>query len=249
MTWLLDLDGVLWLSGKPLPGSAGAVERLRSGGQRVVFFTNNSAPTIADHVNALAKGGVVAAPEEILSSAQAAAALVEEGSTAAFLGGPGIPEALAARGVEVVAPTDRPQAVVVGLTTELSYEQLTAFAAAIRAGSRFIATNTDATMPTPNGPVPGAGAIVAFLRVASGAEPVVAGKPSKQAAALVAERVGPVEVSVGDRPETDGIFAQLTSSVFALVLSGVTRSEDLPVEPRPDVVGQDLAAIVDEILH
>lgn len=248
MTWLLDLDGVVWLSGKPLPGAAEAVARLRARGQHVVFFTNNSGPTVGDHLTALAKVGVSASPEEILTSAQAAAALVHEGSTAAFLGGPGIPEALEARGIRVVAATDRPEAVVVGRTTELSYDTLAAVAAAIRGGAQFVATNTDATMPTPSGPEPGAGAIVAFLRTASGVEPVVAGKPSEQAAALVAERVGPVEVSVGDRPETDGLFARLTSSLFGLVLTGVTGPDDLPVEPHPDVVGKDLAAIVDEIL-
>jgi ribonucleotide monophosphatase NagD (HAD superfamily) len=147
-----------------------------------------------------------------------------------------------------VAAGDDPAAVVVGRTTDLSFDELAAAAAAIRRGARFIATNTDATMPTPKGPEPGAGAIVAFLQVASGTDPIVAGKPAPAAAALVAARVGPIEVSVGDRAETDGLFTIETHSQFALVLSGVTTEDDLPVEPTPDLIGATLAAIVDQVL-
>jgi HAD superfamily hydrolase (TIGR01450 family) len=248
MTWLLDLDGVVWLSGRAIPGSAEAIERLRQAGQSVVFFTNNSGPTVADHVAALAAVGVDAGPADILTSSQAAASLLAPGGRAAVFGGPGVVEALREQGIEVVAARADPSAVVVGRTTDLSYDALAAAATAIRRGARFIATNTDATMPTPDGPVPGAGAIVAFLRVASGSDPEVAGKPEHSAAALVADRVGPIEISVGDRLDTDGLFTQLTKSRFGLVLSGVTTEADLPADPAPDLVGANLAAIVDQIL-
>ena len=248
MTWLIDLDGVVWLSGRPIPGSAEAVERLRQSGEKVVFFTNNSVPTVADHLAALADAGIEAAPEEILTSSQAAASLLDPSTRAAAIGGPGVTEALKDRGVEVVAADTDPDAVVVGRTTDLSFDLLAAAATAIRNGARFIATNTDATMPTPTGPSPGAGALVAFLQVASGKEPEVAGKPAPAAAALVAARVGHVEVSVGDRPETDGLFTQATKSRFALVLSGVASRDDLPVQPTPELIGDTLAAIVDQVL-
>jgi glycerol-1-phosphatase len=248
MTWLLDLDGVVWLSGRAIPGSADAIDRLRQNGHQVVFFTNNAGPTVADHLAALANVGIAATADEILTSSQAAASLLEAGSRAAVIGGPGVAEALTARGIAVVPAEDSPAAVVVGRTVNLSYEGLAAAATAIRQGARFIATNTDATMPTPDGPQPGAGAIVAFLRVASGVEPVVAGKPRAAAAALVADRVGVVEVSVGDRADTDGLFTQLTKSQFGLVLSGVTAEADLPVEPVPDLIGPTLEDIVDQVL-
>jgi HAD superfamily hydrolase (TIGR01450 family) len=213
-----------------------------------VFFTNNSGPTIADHLAVLAQAGVNATADEILTSSQAAASLLDPGTSAAVIGGPGVREALAVRGVEVVLATSGPAAVVVGRTTELSYEDLSAAATAIRRGARFIATNSDATMPTPDGPVPGAGAIMAFLSVASGVEPIVAGKPGVAAGQLVADRVGQVEVSVGDRADTDGLFSQVTKSRFALVLSGVTTDDDLPVKPAPDFVGETLMDIVDQAL-
>jgi glycerol 3-phosphatase-2 len=248
MTWLLDLDGVVWLEGRAIPGSADAIERLRRSGRRVVFFTNNSGPTVTDHMTTLEALGVKATAEDILTSSQAAASLLEPGSQAAVIGGPGVHEALADRGVEVVGAGEAPAAVVVGRTTDISYDSLAAAATAIRQGARFIATNTDATMPTGDGPVPGAGAIVAFLRVASGVEPEVAGKPEPAAAALVADRVGLVEISVGDRLDTDGLFTKATNSQFGLVLSGVTTEADLPIDPPPTLIGSTLAAIVNQVL-
>jgi 4-nitrophenyl phosphatase len=245
VTWLLDLDGVVWLTGHPIAGAPEAIERLRRDGQKVVFFTNNSGPRLTDHVGQLAGAGVSASVDELLTSAQAAALLLPSGSKAAVVGGPGIDEALAERGVTVVGATEQPDAVVVGRTTALTYDELAAASLAIAGGARFVATNTDATLPTPEGPVPGAGAIVAFLVAASGRRPEVAGKPHQASVDLVAARVGPVDVVVGDRPETDGAFARALGCRFILVLSGVTKESDLPVQPTPDVVSADLAAAVD----
>jgi HAD superfamily hydrolase (TIGR01450 family) len=244
VTWLLDLDGVVWLARRPIPGAAAAIAHLRQAGERVVFFTNNSGPTVDDHVGHLASVGIPAERGDVLTSGQAAASLLDAGTTAAVVGGQGIVEALTERGVHIVPAADHPEALVVGRTTDLSYAALSSAASAIRDSSRFLATNTDATYPTPGGPVPGAGAIVAFLQVAAGVPPTVAGKPAAAAARLVADRIGPIAVSVGDRVDTDGLFAAATGSRFALVLSGVTSPSDLPVAPAPDIVGDDLAAVV-----
>jgi HAD superfamily hydrolase (TIGR01450 family) len=244
VTWLLDLDGVVWLARRPIPGAAAAVAHLRQAGERVVFFTNNSGPTVDEHVGHLASVGIPAEPGDVLTSGQAAASLLDPGTTAAVVGGQGIVEALTERGVHITPAADHPDALVVGRTTDLSYAALSSAASAIRDHSRFLATNTDATYPTPGGPVPGAGAIVAFLQVAAGVPPTVAGKPAAAAARLVADRIGPIAVSVGDRVDTDGLFAAATGSRFALVLSGVTSPSDLPVAPAPDIVGDDLAAVV-----
>ena len=164
MTWLLDLDGVVWLSGRAINGSPEAIERLRRSGERIVFFTNNSGPTVAEQLAFLAGAGVVTSAEELLTSSQAAASLLEAGTRAAFIGDAGIAEALTERGIEIVPATGNPDAVVVGRTTNLSYDALAEAATAIRDGARFIATNADATLPTPDGPMPGVGAIVAFLQ-------------------------------------------------------------------------------------
>ncbi|HLI23990.1 MAG TPA: HAD-IIA family hydrolase [Acidimicrobiales bacterium] len=244
MTWLIDLDGVVWLAGTAIPGAAAAVERLGDAGEKVVFLTNNSGPTVAQYRDLLAGAGLPAAGAELVTSAQAAASMLEPGTRAAVVGGEGILEALGDRGVEVVAAADGPEAVVVGRSETLDYGELAAASTAIRAGARFVATNTDATFPTGNGVLPGAGAVIAFLATASGRRPEVAGKPHQPAADLLRARYGGVDVVVGDRPDTDGAFARRVGARFMLVLSGVTSAHDLPVDPAPDEVADDLATLV-----
>jgi HAD superfamily hydrolase (TIGR01450 family) len=247
MRWVLDLDGVVWLSGQPIPGSPEAVARLKADGHDVVFLTNNSGPTRADFAQRLSHAGVAAEPEELATSAQAAASMLAPGSTAMVVGGAGLFEALADRGVVVVGAGEHPDAVVVGRSLKLDYDELAELNTAIRAGARFVATNADPTFPTPNGLVPGAGALIAYLTTASSRQPEIAGKPHPASAALVRSRYGQPDVMVGDQPSTDGEFAKLTGARFALVLSGVTHRVDLPVTPTPSVVGDDLAAVVEQL--
>jgi glycerol-1-phosphatase len=248
MLWVFDLDGVVWLSGQAIPGSADGIDRLRDNGEHVVFVTNNSTPTIAEYVQRMAAAGVIASPGEMATSAQAAASILEPGTKAACVGGPGVREALTARGVEIVAPSASPDAVVVGRSLTLDFDELAAAATSIRDGARFIATNSDATFPTPHGLEPGAGALVAYLEVGSGRRAEAAGKPEQPIADLVRSRFGAPDVVVGDRPESDGRFAVRMGASFALVLTGVTRRQDLPVSPTPAIVADDLASVVSEHL-
>jgi 4-nitrophenyl phosphatase len=248
MAWVLDIDGVVWLAGTAIPGSAEAVVRLRQAGETVVFLTNNSGPTLDEYVTRLAGAGVEASQDDLVTSAQAVASLLEPGSTAAVVGGSGIHEALATRGVTVVAGDAKPDAVVVGRALELDYDQLAAAATAIRAGARFIGTNPDPTYPTTTGPLPGAGALIAFMAAASGRQPEIAGKPHAAVAALVMARLGVPTVMVGDRADTDGAFAAAVHAPFALVLSGSTGPDEVPDDPPPAIVGADLAEVVERML-
>lgn len=245
MNWALDLDGVVWLSGQAIPGAAEAVARLRDRGHRAVFVTNNSFPTVADHVEALARIGVSATADDVLTSAQAAAELVAPGETVLPVGGPGVIEALGARGVRLVeeGPAD---AVVVGMRRDFDYGILARASAAVRAGARLIGTNDDPTYPTPDGLLPGAGSIVAAVAYASQTVATMAGKPEQAMAALAAVRVGSVDVMVGDRATTDGLMATRFGARFALVLTGVTSAtQAAALVPAPDLVATDLAAAVD----
>jgi 4-nitrophenyl phosphatase len=248
MLWVFDLDGVVWLAGDPIPGAAEAVDRLRATGADVAFVTNNSGPTLGDYAQRLARAGLRVAPEELATSTQAAASLVAPGSRVAFIGGAGLREALERRGAEIVGVGSSPDSVVVGRSVDMDFAELAGAARAIRGGSRFIATNTDATFPTPDGPEPGAGALIAYLQVGSGCQAEVAGKPEKAMAELVRARFGQPDMVVGDRAETDGAFARRIGAPFALVLTGVTTRADLPVDPAPQVVGDDLAAVVNDHL-
>jgi glycerol 3-phosphatase-2 len=244
MLWVFDLDGVVWLAGHGIEGSAEGIDLLRARGDRVVFVTNNSTPTVAEYVERLARANVEMKAEELVTSSQAAASMVAPRTRAAYLGGEGVKEALEGRGVEIVEPGDNPETVVVGRSLTLDFHQLAQAAAAIRAGARFVATNTDATFPTGEGLEPGAGALIAYLEVGSGSKAEPAGKPNPPMAKLVHDRFGEPDYVVGDRPDTDGRFASLMTAPFVLVLSGVTREEDLPVEPTPAVVARDLRAAV-----
>jgi 4-nitrophenyl phosphatase len=242
---LCDLDGVVWLAGRPIPGSVEAIAALRRAGHRVVFVTNNSFARVAAQEAALGAIGVPAAGD-VVTSAMAAARLVAPGERAAVCGGPGIVEALERQGVEVVA--DGPAgAVLVGFTPAFDYGMLRWASDAVRAGARLIGTNDDATYPTPEGLTPGGGSILAAVRVASGVEPVVAGKPHAPMAELVGEVLGGVEavrraVMVGDRPATDGRFARQLGCRYAHVWSGVTRPGGADAPGAPGVVVADLVA-------
>ncbi len=241
---MIDLDGVVWLGQEPIAGSAEAVARVRATGHRVVFVTNNSAARIADQEEKLASVGIEAGGD-VINSAGAAASMLEQGRSALVCGGPGVVEALEERGVEVrrEGPVD---AVVVGFHRHFDYAGLRAAHAAVTGGARLIGTNADATFPTPDGPIPGAGAILAAVATAAGIEPEVAGKPHEPMAALVRSLVGAEELTVvGDRISTDGRLALRLGARFALVLSGVTTEVGPDADPTPDAVAADLAELVD----
>ena len=249
MTWLLDCDGVVWLAEQVIPGAPEAVARLRASGVRVVFLTNNSYPRRPTISPSSSGWACRPTPEDILSSAMAAASLLEAGERALVLGGPGVIEELTARGVGTVvagapprpeagAPVAEMDAVVVGMDPSFDYASLAAAATALHAGARLIGTNDDATFPAPGAVLPGAGSLLAAVARAGQAEPIFAGKPYPPTVGLVHERIGEVEIVVGDRPSTDGVLARRLGARFGLVLTGVTppataRSTRNPMSRRP----------------
>lgn len=250
----IDLDGVVWRAAAPIPGAAAAVARLQAAGHDVVFVTNNADPDRAGHEAKLAAMGIDASGA-VLSSPMGAALLLEAGERVLVAGGAGVREAVQEAGAvpvsyEELDDGDAPvAAVVVGFHRDFDYAKLRIASTAVRQGARFIATNDDPTYPTERGEVPGNGAIVAGIATAAGVVPVVAGKPHPPMVDVVRRRCGEHGVMVGDRADTDGLLARALGWRFGLVLSGVTTAADLPVEPRPDLVADDLAALVDPLLH
>lgn len=250
MVWILDLDGVVWLGDDVIPGVPEAVVRLREAGHGVLFLTNNSSRRIDYLVDSFEGMGIPVDAEEIVTSAQAAASMLEPGSTALVCASDGVREALVARGVEAV-DTGPADAVVVGFHTEFDYSRLNAAYQAIRGGARLIGTNADTTYPTPDGPIPGGGALLASVAAAAGVEPEVAGKPYQPMADAVRQRIGDAAdrgVLVGDRPDTDGLMAGRLGLPFALVFTGVTRPDDTPFDPEPAMTAPDLPTLVDQEL-
>lgn len=246
---LCDLDGVVWLAHQPIPGAADAIASLRAAGCAVLFVTNNSTVPASEVAEQLASCGVPAT-DAVLGSALAAAAMVRPGERVLVCGEAGLRDAIAATGATVLDPGGGDEmpgradvatcdTVVVGLDRSFSYARLAHVAAAVRSGARFIATNGDPTYPTPHGPVPGAGSIVAAVAAAAGREPIWAGKPHQPMADLVGAAMAaadppiqPAEVlMVGDRYSTDGGFAHRLGVRFVRVRSGV--DDDIPTPGIP----------------
>jgi len=248
-----DLDGVVWRGDTPIEGSAGAIRDLRAAGRRVVFTTNNSSLTVGEYVARLAAFDIAAEPDDVCTSAQAAAALLAAslpaGAAVLVCAGAGVVEALTERGLTPV--TGGPvEAVLVGFHRDFDFDGLTRAADAARAGARFVATNMDPTYPVHGGLMPGAGALAAAVATAAGRGPEVAGKPERPMADLVRARFGDRGVVVGDRPSTDGAFAAALGWPFALVLTGVAGSaggEPVP-DPPPPFLAPDLAGLVPRLL-
>jgi 4-nitrophenyl phosphatase len=253
---VLDLDGVIWLGDEPLPGAADAVDRFRSAGLAVGFMTNNSSMPVSRYVEKLGRLGVEADASEVLTSALAAAEMLAAdmapGSRVLACSGPGVVEALEAKGFEVVDASQpdpgRADAVVVGWHRTFDFDRLDRASAAVRAGARFVATNTDATYPAPDGLLPGCGSLVAAVATAAGQRPEVAGKPEAPTVALVRERFGDRGVMAGDRPSTDGALAEALGWPFALVVSSATLSGDEPADHEAAFVGPSLAALADKMI-
>jgi 4-nitrophenyl phosphatase len=243
VTWVLDLDGVVWLADQPIPGSPEAIAELRRRGQRVVLATNNSSMTIGDYLKKLERMGVPTDEADLVTSAHAAQTLIQPGERVLIVGAAGVREAVELRRA---IPVDEPpaDAVMVGWNRAFDYALLTAAMHAVRGGARLIGTNDDATYPMADGVLPGGGALLAAVAYASGVEPIVAGKPYQPMADAITERCGPVDLVVGDRPDTDGRLAERLNAPFGLVLTGVVGKKDLPVQPEPSIIADDLASLV-----
>lgn len=232
-TVLCDIDGVIWLAHRPIPGSVEAVSTLQAAGIEVLFVTNNSTSPSSAVEEVLASIGIVA-DGLVIGSAEAAASLLAAGERVLVCGERGLCEAVDRSGAHRLNADDFSDSslclaetcdtVVVGLDRKFSYQTLERVSAVIRRGARFIATNDDVTYPTPHGMVPGAGSLLAAVIAASGVRPIVAGKPHQPMADLVLSRTrsSPEEVlMVGDRLSTDGLFAQTLGCRFAWVHTGV----------------------------
>jgi len=250
---LYDLDGVLYLGLQPIPHAAEAVAAARAVGLRAAFVTNNASRRPAVVAAHLAELGIPAAPADVVTSAQAAVRVLREqvpaGATVLVVGAPGLVEEVELGGfVAVAEAVDDVAAVVQGYAADTGWRQLAEASVALRAGALWVATNTDSTLPSPRGPLPGNGAFVAALRTATGCEPVVAGKPRPALHLESVERVHAQHpLVVGDRLDTDVLGAVAGGADSLLVLTGVVdAAELLAASPgsRPTYVAPDLRGLL-----
>lgn len=251
---VLDLDGVVYLGPEAVEGAPAALNRAQAGGMHLAFVTNNAARPpgmVGQHLRDL---GVDAHDEDVVTSAQAAARLLaeqlDEGSAVFLLGGPGLVEALEERHlVPVVEPADEIAAVAQGYAPDLPWRQVMQGAMLVRSGLPWVASNTDMTIPMPNGVGPGNGTLVKLIAEFAEREPQVAGKPKSPLFEETLERVGGERpLVVGDRLDTDIEGAVTMGWDSLLVLTGVTGLEELVrarAQERPTYVAPDLAALAE----
>jgi 4-nitrophenyl phosphatase len=255
--WIFDMDGVLYRGAEPLPGVADLFAALELRERPFMLATNNSMSTAEEYVKKLETMGISVPASAILTSAVATRDYLAEafGDDLSILviGMPSLKDQLFhGTGFHDMAfPHDVPDAVVIGLDKAFTYEKLSAANAAIRAGARFVATNTDATLPTESGLIPGAGSIIAAVATATGQDPVVVGKPEPLMLHMALQRMGvlPHEaVMVGDRLDTDIVAGDRAGMLTVLVLTGVsTRGEIATAPSLPDLVFTDLNAITESL--
>ncbi|MGW0735818.1 HAD hydrolase-like protein [Streptomyces sp. NPDC002851] len=253
-TALLDLDGVVYAGGAAIAYAVPSLLAARDGGMHLAYVTNNALrppEVVAAHITEL---GVPTEPAEVINSAQAVARLISEqvpaGARVLVIGGEGLRVALRERGlVPVESAEDDPAAVVQGYGgPELAWGRFAEACYAIARGVPWFASNTDLTIPSARGIAPGNGAAVEVVRIATGAEPQVAGKPLPPMHRETILRTGAERpLVVGDRLDTDieGAFNGDVDSL--LVLTGVTDAAQLLAalpEHRPTYVDADLRGLL-----
>ncbi len=247
---ILDMDGVLWRASDPIGNLPAIFAGITRRGWKVALATNNATRSIGMYVERMAGFGVTVEPWQIINSAQAVARLLKnrfpQGGPIYIIGERGLLEALQEQGFY---PADEHVlAVAASMDRSLSYDKLRCATLLIRGGALFVATNPDRTFPTPDGLVPGAGAILAALETATDVAPLVCGKPAPEMYRMALERLGTAPehtLVVGDRLETDIAGAQVIGCRTALVLSGVSsETQGRQWQPAVDWIGADLQTLV-----
>jgi NagD protein len=251
-SWLMDMDGVLVHENNAIPGADRFLARLRELGIPFLVLTNNSIYTRRDLSARLRAGGLDVPEDAIWTSALATARFLEDqrpGGSAFVIGEAGLTTALHAAGYTL---TERePDYVVLGETRTYSFERITQAIRLIAGGARFIATNPDATGPTPDGPLPATGSVAALISRATGVDPYFVGKPNPlmmRSALNAIDAHSESAAMVGDRMDTDVVSGLEAGMHTVLVLTGSTTREEAERFPyRPSRIVDSIADLVDEL--
>lgn len=250
---LLDLDGVVYVGTDAVPGVAGIIADAARAGMRFGYVTNNASRSphqVGDHLREL---GIAASDAEVITSSQAASRVLAErlapGSPVLIIGTPALAAEVEAAGLRAVwSAADAPAGVVQGYSPDVNWAMLAEACVAVRDGVFWVATNTDATLPSPRGPMPGNGSFVAVVARTTGAVPVVAGKPEPAMhAECVLRTVAEFPLVVGDRLDTDIEGADRAGVPSLLVLTGLARPIDLLAArdgQRPTYVAAGLGGLL-----
>ena len=249
--FLLDMDGTFYLSDRLLEGALRFIDLLREQKKEFLFLTNNSSKHRRQYAEKISRLGLPIPEELVLTSGEATALYLEEqhpGADLFLVGTPSLEDEFRQHGFRLVQ--QKPQFLVLGFDTTLTYQKLWALCDFVRAGVPYIATHPDFNCPTETGFMPDVGAMIAFVMAATGREPdLVVGKPNRlivDAAALKMNLQVSQLAMIGDRLYTDIALGQSSGITTVLVMSGETKIEDLKGSPfQPDYTFQNLARVAD----
>src|SRR5665213_3544671 len=229
---LLDVDGVLHVSGDPIPGAVEALRRLRQDGHRLRFVTNTTTRSRTQLAEQLRAHGIEIEDDEVQTAAAAAVRALQGKRVLALT-----MHALVAdlEGLELVG--ENADAVLIGGADEtpeanlvFSYMNLARAFAELELGAELYCLHRNRWWQTKHGPQFDSGAYVAGLEYAAGVEAVVLGKPSSSYFATACEALDAdphMTWMVGDDLESDVTGAQGIGMKTVLVRTG---------KFRPDVV-------------
>ncbi len=250
---LLDLDGVVYIGGSPIPGAPEALHNAKRNGMRLAYVTNNASRTPAAVAALLKTMNVPAQAEDVVTSAQAAARLLADKlppkAKVLVIGSTALRLAVRERGLTPVSTAaDEPSAVVQGYGPGIGYSSLAEGGLAVRKGALFVGTNADSTLPGPRGIQPGNGSLLQVIAHATGTAPIVAGKPEPPLHRESVIRTGAkTPLVVGDRLDTDIEAACRAGADSLLVLTGVSHPADVVLAPphqRPTYIAENLSALL-----
>lgn len=250
--WLTDMDGVLVREGEAIPGAADFLARLTEKGRPFLVLTNNSIFTRRDLSARLAHSGLRVPEERIWTSAVATAQFLSDqvpNASAYVIGEAGLTTALHEVGFTLTSTA--PDFVVLGETRTYSFESITTAIRLVDAGARFIATNPDATGPSPDGPLPATGSVAALITKATGVAPYFVGKPNPIMFRSALNRIEAHSEStamIGDRMDTDVVAGIEAGLETFLVLTGSTKRTEIDRFPyRPRHVVDSIADLVEHV--
>jgi NagD protein len=247
-SYICDMDGVLVYGSQAIPGANDFIQRLRAAGAKFLVLTNNSIYTQRDLQVRLQRIGLDVPVEAIYTSAMATAQFLgtqHPNGSAFVIGEAGLTTAL--HGAGFIITDQNPEYVVLGETLTYSFERITQATRFVAAGARFIATNPDVSGPGEGGIVPATGAVAALISAATGVRPYYIGKPNPlimRTALRTLNAHSEHSVMIGDRMDTDILVGTESGLETILVLTGVTRREDLDKYPyRPTHIYESVADV------
>lgn len=246
--FICDMDGVLVRGSTVVPGAQDFIQRLRDHDIPFLVLTNNPIYTPGDLSHRLKITGLNIPPENIFTSAMATARFLQSqrpNGTAFVIGESGLTSAMHEAGF--IITDHNPDYVVLGETTSYNFEIITKAIRLVAAGARFIATNPDPSGPAEQGIVPACGAMAALIQSASGRAPFFIGKPNPLMMRTALNYLGAHSentIMVGDRMDTDIIAGVQSGMETILVLTGITRRENIETFPfQPTRIVESVADI------